>query len=70
MLTTENDTLLTSGEAAKRAQITPRHVGLLVRQGILQAHRMGDRWLISATSLQNFITNRPRRGRPVIRKAS
>ena len=50
-------------EAALRAGITDRHVRRLIRDGVIQATRIGRAWLVDAESVAAF-QRHPTMGRP------
>lgn len=49
------DDLMTAGEVAKRLKITVQSVRLLIKNGKLNAERVGNQWLISVDDLKEYI---------------
>jgi excisionase family DNA binding protein len=56
-------TIISVTEAARRAGITDRHVRRLIRDGVLQATRLGRAWLVDAASVAAY-QRHPTMGRP------
>jgi excisionase family DNA binding protein len=50
-------------EAARRAGITDRHIRRLIRDGVIQATRLGRAWLVDAESVAAY-QRHPTMGRP------
>jgi excisionase family DNA binding protein len=60
-----NETLISSGEAARMLGIHPLAIQKLIRQGRLPAEKVANRWLISRAFLEEFArTYEGKRGRP------
>lgn len=55
MIDTNN--LLTAGEVAKKLKITVQSVRLLIKNGQLNAERVGNQWLTSIDDLNKYIEN-------------
>ena len=53
MIDTNN--LLTAGEVAKKLKVTVQSVRLLIKNGMLNAERVGDQWLTSIEDLNEYI---------------
>lgn len=53
MIDTNN--LLTAGEVAKKLKVTVQSVRLLIKNGMLNAERVGNQWLISIEDLNEYI---------------
>jgi len=56
-------TIISVTEAARRAGITDRHIRRLIRDGVLQATRIGRAWLVNAESVAAY-QRHPTMGRP------
>jgi excisionase family DNA binding protein len=56
-------TIISVTEAARRAGITDRHVRRLIRDGVIQATRIGRAWLVDAESVAAY-QRHPTMGRP------
>jgi len=56
-------TIISVTEAARRAGITDRHVRRLIRDGVIQATRIGRAWLVDAASVAAY-QRHPTMGRP------
>lgn len=63
MIKIADDELLTTKEVAVRADLHFRHVGSLVRQGKLTGQKVGNGWLILASSVAAYMSN-PRKPGP------
>jgi excisionase family DNA binding protein len=60
-----NETLVSSGEAARTLEIHPLAIQKLIRQGRLPAEKIANRWLIPRAFLEEFSkTYEGKRGRP------
>jgi excisionase family DNA binding protein len=57
-------TIISVTEAARRAGITDRHIRRLIRDGVIQATRIGRAWLVDAESVAAY-QRHPTMGRPV-----
>ena len=55
MIDTNN--LLTAGEVAKKLKVTVQSVRLLIKNGMLNAERVGNQWLTSIEDLNEYIEN-------------
>ena len=53
MIDTNN--LLTAGEVAKKLKVTVQSVRLLIKNGMLNAERVGNQWLTSIEDLNEYI---------------
>lgn len=53
-----NKSLISSGEAAKILKLTVRHVGLLCRQKILKAEKIGRNYIIELESVKTYKKNK------------
>lgn len=56
-------TIISVTEAARRANITDRHIRRLIRDGVIQATRIGRAWLVDAKSVAAY-RKHPTMGRP------
>jgi excisionase family DNA binding protein len=56
-------TIISVTEAARRAGITDRHIRRLIRDGAIQATRIGRAWLVDAESVAAY-QRHPTMGRP------
>lgn len=56
-------TIISVTEAARRAGITDRHIRRLIRDGVIQATRIGRAWLVDAKSVAAY-RKHPTMGRP------
>jgi excisionase family DNA binding protein len=59
----KNQTIISVTEAARRAGITDRHIRRLIRDGVIQATRIGRAWLVDAESVAAY-QRHPTMGRP------
>jgi excisionase family DNA binding protein len=57
------DAIISVAEAAHRAGITDRHVRRLIRDGVIQATRIGRAWLVDTASVAAY-QRHPTMGRP------
>lgn len=57
------NTIISVSEAARRAGITDRHMRRLIRDGVIQATRIGRAWLVGAESVAAY-QRHPTMGRP------
>jgi hypothetical protein len=53
---------LTSTRAAKLADYTRDHIGLLLRRKIVLGKKIGRDWLVDAASLHDYVKKNPRPG--------
>ncbi len=50
--------LISTGEAAKILDVTSQHVSYLVREGRIDAHKIGGRWLVVKDSVYRYMNER------------
>ena len=64
-MTTLNDALISSADAASILKIHPLSIQKLIYSGALSAEKIANRWLIQRAELMEFAkTYNPNRGRP------
>ena len=51
--------LLTTTEAAKRADVEPGTIVVWIRYGILPATKLGYQWVVDADELNEYLATRP-----------
>jgi excisionase family DNA binding protein len=54
---------LTTAEAAALTGYAQDYIGLMIRKGVLQAHKRGRDWFVEADSLLRHVVSNPRPGR-------
>jgi len=59
-----NTDLLSLSEAAKRFNIPVPTLRAAVQSGVLPGQKIGNQWVVSQQSIEQFLANRPKRGRP------
>ncbi len=62
-ITANGDELIPTREAARRAQLTPNYISRLCWAGKLEAQRLGFQYLVSVTSLENYLAQPRKPGR-------
>lgn len=60
--------LLSLSEAATRYQVPMGTLRDALYRGDIQGHKIGSQWVVEAQSVEAFLDNRPRRGRPSKKK--
>lgn len=55
---------VTTREAAEMLGVGQKHISLLIERGKLQATKVGYSWLVFAPSLEKYLANKSKRGRP------
>ncbi len=59
-----NAELLSLSEAAKRFNIPVPTLRAAVQSGTLIGQKIGSQWVVRVQSIEQFLANRPKRGRP------
>ena len=59
-----NHELLSLSEAAERYNIPIPTLRVSVQKGTLEGRKIGNQWVVSPQSIESFLANRPKRGRP------
>lgn len=57
--------LLSIGEAADRYKVPITTIRHAVQRGDIVGRKIGSQWVVEAQSVETFLGNRPRRGRPI-----
>jgi hypothetical protein len=62
--TVSDQELLSLSEAAKKYNIPIPTLRVAVQKGAIEGRKIGSQWVVLPQSVEDYITHRPRRGRP------
>lgn len=60
--------LLSLSEAAKKYAIPMTTIRDAMRRGEIEGRKIGSQWVVKAQSVEAFLENRPKKGRPFAQK--
>ena len=63
-MTDTQNVILTIPQAAERYQLPGITIYIAMRRGEIESYRHGQQWFIYSKSLEMWLGNRPKRGRP------
>lgn len=63
-----NRDLLSLSDAAKRYRVPVPTLRNAVQRGLLPGEKIGSQWVVRAEHVEQYVSHRPRRGRPSKKK--
>ena len=61
--------LLSLSEAAKKYTIPMTTIRDALRRGEIEGRKIGSQWVVTSQSVESFLQNRPKKGRPFAKKS-